>query len=220
MCYCAKIQEMMNLSKERNEAIIRQVDNGSMLVRYFDLFDDYTMQFSWTIDEETDEISKEVQDVLKRYSGSSFEEKTSLDVVQVGVVCTYNTNADYLCKLIELAKSKQLKVKRCTKYIFCGSKVLCITHYHGEFSSAFDCIDSISSWNEPVILNDTAEHKFELAKGIECDYDGKSDSVMFSIGNGHKTTSFISKMMEGVPELIRIDSIQGITEHSVKSVIK
>lgn len=216
MCYCAQIKEMMELSKKGDEVVTKVVNEGTIFVKYSNPFDDYTLQYSWIINEDDGKTREEVQDVLGKYLPMESGDNQQLDVIQIGVVCVYNTNADELCDIIELSKKNESKYTRDTKYVFCGKKVLRVVQYCGEFFNPFDCIESITKWNDPSIKGKIKNQNLSnVMRGIHCYQPKETNGIIFSIGCGNRKTIFMEDISKIVPPLLYIDSFQGIIEHNI-----
>ncbi len=215
MCYCAGIKNMMKQSKERNESVTEELAGGTAFVKYYEEFDDYTLQYSWIISGDDSKTRSEVKELLVNYSNAEFVDDSNLDIIQIGLVSVYHTNEDQLCNIIELSKTHKLKSTRDTTYIFCGRKVLRIVQYCGTFSNQFDCIDSITKWNE-TISNEKIEDSIKIMKGIEYYHSKGTNTIVFSIGCELKKAIFTENIDEIIPPFLCIDSIQGVIEHRIK----
>lgn len=216
MCYCAKIKEMMKISKEEEIGVAEKLDEGVLFVKYYNDFDDYTLQYCWVIDEGKNEVQEEVKGILNEYLSPGSNDDQQLSIVQIGVVCIYGTDSDQLCKVIELERANKLDCDRDTKYVFFGSKVLRVIQYYGRFSNPFECLDSILKWNELSEVSKLESHKsFNLTKGIECCYIKETNSIIFLFGNDFKNAISMENYESSIPPFLYIDSLSGIIEHNV-----
>lgn len=213
MCYCAEIKKLMKESKETGKPVISTSEKGIFFVKYSDEYEDYTFQYSWKISADESEVKQEVHNALTRYQSPEVLNTENIDILQIGLVSVYDTNADVFCYVIEHAKSSDFEKRRDTKYVFSGNKVLRIVQYHGQFANPFEYISDLCNWNQKdAALN---ENMLEVAKGLGYSYLEGSDSVIFSIGYDNKKTVFNEKITNNIPQLLRIDSMQGVTEFCV-----
>jgi len=224
MYYCAKIKEMMELSKETNESVVWASNGETIFVKYFEQFDDYTFQYSWVIPENDikiqQEVHNEVNNILhEKFGFNQIIPKT--DVIQMGLITLYNTSGSYFSEIIELTKNNKLQQTRNTKYVFCGKKILSVIQYHGQYSNPFECMDGITIWNDPNIQKEIENQKLvKVIRGIYCGYSKENDNVIFSIGCKEKRTIFTHNISEIIPQFLSIDSIRGITEFNITNNVK
>jgi hypothetical protein len=219
MYYCAKIKEMMKLSKETDESVVWASGGETIFVKYFEQFDDFTFQYSWVIPENDikiqQEVHNEVNNILREKFGFDQIIPKS-NVIQMGLITLYNTSGDYFSEIIGLTKNNKLQQTRNTKYVFCGEKILSVIQYHGKYSNHFECMDGIIEWNDSNIQKQIENQKLvKVARGIYCSYSKENDSVIFSLGCKNKRTIFTHNISKNIPQFLCIDSIRGITEFNL-----
>lgn len=216
MNYCDEIKTMMELSKEKNEPVISTFNGETIFVKYYDLFDEFILQYSWVITEGDDEIEREVKASLNNRLVTEAEKNQisqKMDVIQIGLLSVYDTNVESFLKIIELSKQKQLGCSRDTKYIFAGKKILRIAQYHGTMFNPFECIDSISKWNQPNLKSEVENKKMtNMMRGVEHNYSSESGEITFSLGCGYKKTIFKESINETTPQFVFIDSLKDSKE--------
>lgn len=219
MYYSAEIQEMMKISKETNEPVISRFNEETFCVKYSEQFDDYTFQYSWIIQGNESIIQQKVHDDVNNFllaRPGSERISSDMDVIQMGLISVYNTNADDFIEVIKLVKKKRLEQTRETKYVFFGKKVLSVVQYYGRFSNPFECMDSITKWSNPDVKPEIQNLKLiKLARGIYCGLSKENDSIIFSIGCKYTKTIFCDKISKTIPPILCIDSIKGITEFKI-----
>lgn len=216
MCYCAKIKEIMKLSKEENREVISAFSEGIIYVKYCEQYDDYKMQYSWIINEGVIKTREEVQKALSKYLPEESKTNQDLDITQIGLVCVYNTNADHLCSIIELSQKKKLEYTRDTKYIFFGKKVLRVIQYYGECSNPFDSVENMITWDDPNVREKIKDQKFtNLMRDVDYYYQKDSDSAIFALGTENKKVVFTGSNDKLIPTFLYIDSMQGVVEHNI-----
>ncbi|MDD2376205.1 MAG: hypothetical protein PHD15_03065 [Clostridia bacterium] len=224
MCYFDEIKKMMRISKETNESVIAIFNEETILVKYYEQFEDYTFQYSWIITEEDSVINQNVSDELNNFliAKSGYAQITpKIDLIQIGLISICNTEYKEFIEIITLAKKKKMEQTRDTKYVFFGKKVLRVIQYCGKFSNPFECMDNISKWNNQAIEHEIESRKLiKFTRGIYCIYSKENDSITFSIGCKYIRTVFRDEISETIPPLICIDSIKGITEYNIKDYVK
>lgn len=207
MYYYAKIKEMMRESKEENEkSVVATLDIGTVFVKYFEQFDDYTFQYSWPIQGDEESIKKEVYKALAEHTDITRE----LDIVQIGQATVYNTCAEYFCKIIEVCNKQRLISQRDTNYVFFGQKVYRVLKYIGKYSSSFEHITHISHWDQPHMHDVIKDLKMENIKtGLNYHFCEEDNKTIFSLGEEGNNIVFADKVASNVPSLFYIDSIIG-----------
>lgn len=213
MCYCAKIKEMMQESKESEKPVISTLDGGTIFVNYCEQYDEFTFQYSWIIDEDKETVIKEVKQGLENYS---FDTTHEIELVQLGLVTVYHTNMDYFCRAIERGKNKELEPERDTKYVFMGHKVLRVVQYYGMYSNPFDCLETTFAWNQPekgMLIKKGVVYK--TLKGLEYYHVKDKNSIIFSFGSDSNKLFFEEKVLDKVPVLFLIDDVNGNVVHGI-----
>jgi|GEM_PF-1702286 len=219
MYNCAKIKEMMQLSKMQNESVFSTFNGETIFVKYSEQFDDYTFQYSWNITEKDSRMQQGVHDevnniLLEKFGYDKTIQKT--DVIQIGLISVYNANEKLFIEVIELARQNKLEQTRDTKYVFCGKKVLSVLQYYGKFCNPFYCLDNTNIWSDSIIQKEIEnQNLIKIIKGIYIVYYEGKDSIIFSIGCKHKKTVFTDNIDNKIPQLLCIDSIKGITEFNI-----
>jgi hypothetical protein len=206
MCYYTKIKEMMQQSKGSGEkpAIVKLDDNCTIYVRYFEQFDEYTFQYSWPINGGEDEIKKEVCKVLSGYINSPMD----LEIVQVGFVNEYHTNAEYFCKVIGVCKDKVLLSQRDTTYIFGGTKVYRVAKYSGIYESPFLHVNYLQDWNQLNLRDKVKNLEMEvISAGLSFKHLKEQNKFIFSLGEEGSNIVFETEAIEDLPPIILTDSI-------------